>query len=291
MSGRVAIVTGGARGMGAEIVRILLECDMDVIVACRNKAAGEKTVAKIREAGVLTGKARVMKLDNSSLDSVRNFVEEFKNNYYKVDVLINNAGVMFVPYKESDDGFEQQYIVNYLSHFLLTSLLVPFLKKAGSSDLCSRIVNVSSCAHLLGKINFNDINNKEDFFDTEAAYMQSKLAQVLSTKWYARFFEKECLNIKVHAVHPGIVNTDLFFHDQTYLKYYNYLRNVLLKSPAEGAKSIVYAAISPRVEGKNGLYLSNCLEAPVHPTANDQSLQDRLLEYSLKQVRLDGIST
>lgn len=69
------------------------------------------------------------------------------------------AGVMFVPYKESDEGFEQQYIVNYLSHFLLTVLLLPSLKEAGSSDRCSRIVNVSSCAHLFGKINFDDINN------------------------------------------------------------------------------------------------------------------------------------
>lgn len=286
LSGRVAIVTGGSRGIGKEIVKKLLKCNLEVIIACRSPPAGDKAIKDIRESGVETGKASVMELDNASLESVRRFVEKFSNNYESLDILINNAGVMFTPYSETKDGYEQQYGVNYLSHFLLTVSLLPLLKKAGTSKHCSRIVNVSSCAHLLGKIHLNDVNLKDDL--TSAAYAQSKLAQLLFTKYLARYFEDKNMPIVTNAVHPGIVFTDLFEH--TYLESLKLFTKYIFKKSEDGATPIVFAAVSPKMENKSGHYISNCLDSPVNPLAHDELLQDQLFKLSLKQVKLEKIT-
>lgn len=99
-------------------------------------------------------------LDTGNLKSVRQFAASVKTKYEKIDILINNAGVMATPYHLTEDGFESQFAINYLGHFLLTHLLLPEIKAAGTQDLNARIINVSSCVNLLGKINFDDINSK-----------------------------------------------------------------------------------------------------------------------------------
>ncbi|XP_058808202.1 dehydrogenase/reductase SDR family member on chromosome X isoform X2 [Phymastichus coffea] len=288
MPNRVAIVTGGSRGIGLEIVKMLLKCDMHVIIACRRPEAGEKAIRAIRESGITTGAPEVMELDNASLESVKRFVNEFKNNYQQLDILVNNAGIMFTPYAETKEGFEEQYGVNYLSHFYLTILLTPLLRKAGTAEHCSRVVNVSSLAHLLGDIRFDDINHRDNFLTYEA-YAQSKLAQVLSTKSLAKNFDKEHWPIRINAVHPGLVSTDLF--DHSYLRYFKFIANVLFKTPAQGATSIVFAAVDPRMEQNSGQYTSNCREVAVNPLVNNEALQDRLFQFSLKQVGLHTIPT
>lgn len=283
-TGRIAVVTGGSRGIGMEVVRMLLELDMEVIIACRTPSAGEKIIQQIRESGVKSGHAKVYKLDNASLESVKQFAAQIKKDYTKIHVLINNAGIMFTPYTETVDGFEEQWGVNYLSHFLLTILLLPLLK-AGSvnnSQQSSRIVNVSSCAHLLGKINFKDINNKLRFI-TENAYGQSKLAQVVSTKKLQKLLKEGGYNINVYSVHPGIVCTDLFAH--TYISKYKLLLQFILKNAKQGATSIVYAAVNKAIENKGGIYISNCLSSYEHPDALDSSVQDKLMDLSLQQVQ------
>lgn len=125
------------------------------------------------------------------------------------------AGIMFGPYIESRDGFESQFSTNYLGHFLLSHLLFPQLLAGGSAEAHSRIVNVSSCAHFVGKINFEDINSRNQYIASEA-YAQSKLAQVLFTNYLDSMCIKEKYPIQVHSVHPGIVNTELF--NGTHLK-------------------------------------------------------------------------
>lgn len=283
-TGRIAVVTGGSRGIGVEVVKMLLELDMEVIIACRTPSAGEEVIQKIRESGVKSGHAKVYKLDNASLESVKQFASQLKKDYTKINVLINNAGIMFPPYTETVDGFEGQWGVNYLSHFLLTILLLPLLKagSAKNSEQSSRIVNVSSCAHLLGKINFKDINNKLRFI-TENAYGQSKLAQVISTTKLQKLLKEEGYNINVYSVHPGIVCTDLFVH--TYAWKYKSLLQFILKSPRQGATSIVYAAVNKAIENKGGVYISNCLPSPEHPDALDSSIQDKLMDLSLQQIQ------
>ncbi|XP_011308761.1 retinol dehydrogenase 12 [Fopius arisanus] len=282
-TGCVAIVTGGTRGIGASVVKMFLQSDMDVIIACRRIEAGEKVIEHIRKSGTTTGKAAVYHLDNMSLDSVRKFAEEIKKGYTKVNILVNNAGIMFTPYEETVDGFEHQWAVNYLSHFLLTALLMPLLRNAGSSENSARIISVSSCAHLLGQLPFSDINNKAQFIST-AAYAQSKLAQVVFTKSLDQLLKEKNLPIRAFAVHPGIVNTDLF--DNSYLNSARWLRAAFFKTPQQGATSIVYAAVNKNLEDRGGAYISNCLEATVSPLVNDKSVQEKLMAVSLEQAQL-----
>ena len=283
---KIAIVTGGSRGIGAEVVKKLLQCDMEVIIACRSTIAGEKLIAEIRKSGIVSGRAKVYKLDNCSLESIREFAKKIKTDYDKIHILINNAGVMFIPtYRETKDGFEEQWAVNYLSHFLLTSLLLPLLKAGGHPGDCSRIINVTSVAHYVSDIDFASINNssKNTFF-THAAYGQSKLAQTTFTITLQKLLTDKSLNVLVYSVHPGIVSTDLF--KDTILGKNKWLMFVW-KTPEQGALPVIYTALNKDIEKKGGIYISNCKESALPSVALEEQIQKQLFELSLKQVRLN----
>ncbi|XP_029674607.1 dehydrogenase/reductase SDR family member on chromosome X-like isoform X2 [Formica exsecta] len=278
---KIAIVTGGSKGIGAEVVKKLLQCNMEVIIACRTTTAGEKLILEIRKSGITSGRAKVYKLDNCSLESVREFVKKIKADYDKIHILINNAGVMFIPYTETEDGFEEQWAVNYLSHFLLVSLLLPLLKAGGHPGDCSRIINVTSCVHYIGDIDFASISNssKSTFF-TQAAYGQSKLAQTIFTTTLQKLLIDKSLNVLVYSVHPGIVKTDLF--KDTILGRNKWFM-MAWKTPDQGAISIIYAALNKDIERKGGIYISNCKEAALPPLALEEQIRKQLFELSLKQ--------
>lgn len=280
---KVAIVTGGSRGIGASVTKMLLQCNMEVIIACRTPSAGEKLICQIRESGITSGKAKVYQLDNASLKSVREFADKIKQDYKQIHILINNAGIMFPPKNETEDGFEQQWAVNYLSHFLLIALLLPLLKAGSKSEDHSRIVNVSSCAHRAGYMQLDDINFKKRF-NTYAAYAQSKLAQIITTIVLQNLFKEKQLGIEIYSVHPGLVATELFNHMS--LRNFLSMFTFMIKTPEQGATPIVYAAISEEVKDHGGIYISNCKEESVHSLALDKSIQERLFELSLDQVHL-----
>ncbi|CAG5104242.1 Similar to DHRSX: Dehydrogenase/reductase SDR family member on chromosome X (Homo sapiens) [Cotesia congregata] len=243
----VAIVTGGSRGIGVEVVKMLLRCDMEVIIACRRKEAGEKTIDKIRASGITEGKAKVYVLDNSSLDSVKKFANDIKKDYDKIHVLINN----------------------------------------GTEENFARVINISSCAHHLGTINFDDINyNKRKPFLTYCAYGQSKLAQVIFTETLRHIINKNELFVKTYAVHPGMVNTDLF--ENSFIHYFGFLMKIMFKSPERGARTIVYAAVSKAIEDTDGLYYSNCRKATPNQLVYDKPTQERLFLLSLEQTKLES---
>lgn len=170
---KVAVITGGARGIGTEVIRGLLKANMRVVMGIRNP----EHVKKLAESMENGENLQAFKLDLKSLKSVKEFAQKVKEQYPEVNLLVNNAGIMFGDYELTEDGIESQLSVNHLGHFFLTHLLLPALKKAGSINGPSRFVNVTSCAHYPGKIYFEDINMKEHY-DTTAAYSQSKLAQV-----------------------------------------------------------------------------------------------------------------
>lgn len=176
-SGQVAVITGGGRGIGVEIVKELLKCNMKVVMGIRKPEAATKLIETFKKEGISTD-LDAFKLDVSSLKSVKNFASEVSAKYPEINLLINNAGVMFGDFYLTEEGFENQLATNYLGHFYLSHLLMPNLKKGGSkSEGCSRIVNVSSCAHYAAEIEFEDINSKLEYV-SKAAYGQSKLAQV-----------------------------------------------------------------------------------------------------------------
>lgn len=200
-----------------------------------------------------------------------------------MDLLINNAGVMRCPRTLSTDGIELQLATNHLGHFLLTHLLLDKLK----SSAPSRVVTVSSVAHLRGSINFADLNSEQSY-DPAVAYDQSKLANVLFTKKLAR--ELQGTDVICSAVHPGVVNTEIGRHMSLYKSWLAmlFLRPLVwltLKTPRQGAQTTLYAALSPHATN-SGVYYSNQSETPASEAASDITAQDRLWQISLKWSRL-----
>lgn len=282
-TGYVAVVTGGARGIGSELVKLLMQCNMHVIIGCREIDAGKKLISDIRKSGVEKGDASVLYLDLKSLTCVRNFAEQVLKSYDQVNLLVNNGGIMFVPYAETEDGFESHFAVNYLSHFLLTHLLLPAMKNC-SSATPPRIVNVSSCAHELSpSIDFNDLNMKNGYIE-HAAYSQSKACQLMFTKVLARRLKDSSSSVQVVAVHPGVVNTELF--EGTFVKLVApWYLNLFCKSPIEGGISVLYACISDELNDKSGLYTANCRIVKSTQYVDHVGIQDKLYDVSTEAVK------
>lgn len=156
------MITGGNRGLGICVVEKLLKCDMTVLIGVRNPDAAKKTIESTINSTLTDGKIFYEKCDTADMESVRNFAAKVKERFNKIHILINNAGVMSVPYKETKDGFESHMAINYLGHFLLTHLLLPLLKAGGREvdGQNARIVNVSSCVHRIGNIDYDDFHCK-----------------------------------------------------------------------------------------------------------------------------------
>jgi NAD(P)-dependent dehydrogenase (short-subunit alcohol dehydrogenase family) len=202
-SGRTFVVTGANSGIGLVTARELARKGASVILACRSLDRGETAAQSLRDA-VLDAKVSVSKLDLASLQSIRAFAERFHRENETLDGLINNAGLMALPRTLTEDGFEMQIGTNHLGHFALTGLLLPALFRAKSA----RIVNVSSQAHRMGSMHFDDLMG-EKHYEKWAAYGQSKLCNLLFTYELARRLEKTHPDLRVTAAHPGYSATDL----------------------------------------------------------------------------------
>ena len=205
LTGKTVIVTGGNSGLGFESVKAFALKGAKVIMACRSIIKGEEAKKQIVKF-FSTADIVVMELDLTDLKSIRKFASEFKQNHTHLDVLLNNAGIMMVPYGLTKDGFENQMGTNHLGHFALTGLLLGVLKK----NPASRVVNVSSMAHSSGEMDFNNLlyENGKDYSPLKA-YGRSKLSNLLFTYELQRFFEKNKINCIALAAHPGLSDTNL----------------------------------------------------------------------------------
>ena len=203
LDGATVIITGGNTGIGKETAIDLAKRNARVILACRNREKGKKAVVEVRnESG--NSDVHFRQLDLSSLTSVRKFAQEVLEEESRVDILINNAGIMYCSCTKTEDGFETQFVVNHLGHFLLTNLLLDRIKQAPEG----RIVNVSSSAHTFSpQLNFSNINEPGNFYASHYAYPRSKLANILFTKALAKRLQGT--NVTVNALHPGVVATDM----------------------------------------------------------------------------------
>ncbi|KAF5799358.1 putative very-long-chain 3-oxoacyl-CoA reductase [Helianthus annuus] len=204
---------GGASGIGLETTRVLTMRGAHVIIAARNiKAANEAKQAILKNNE--NAKIDVLELDLSSLNSVNAFVHTFKALNLPLNILINNAGVMFCPYQLSQDGIEMHFATNYLGHFHLTNLLLDKMKEtATTTGIEGRIVILSSLAHAYTYeqgIRFEKINDKDSY--SKKAYGQSKLANILHANELTRRLKEEGVNITVNSVNPGFIMTDLMRH-------------------------------------------------------------------------------
>lgn len=203
--GKVAIVTGSSGGIGLEAARVLANKGAEVIIAVRNKDKGDKAVQNIIDQNSKAN-VKLMSLDLAELKTVEQFANQFKQKYTKLDLLINNAGVMMPPYGKTKDGFELQFGTNHLGHFALTGQLLELMNKTPNS----RIVNVSSKAHEYGTIDFNDLTWENRKYKGMKAYGDSKIANLYFT--YELSNRIDGSNTIVSAAHPGWTATDLQRH-------------------------------------------------------------------------------
>lgn len=225
-AGRTVIVTGANSGLGLITARELARAGADVILACRNTTKGDEAAATMR------GNVEVRSLDLQDLASVR----EFADGVEKVDVLINNAGIMAVPYALTKDGFESQIGTNHLGHFALTNQLLP--------KVSERVVTVASMMHLFGKISLKDLNWKSRPYSAWLAYGQSKLANLLFTQELQRRLDSAGSTVKALAAHPGYSSTNLQGHGGSTLgtRFWDVGNTLLATSADFGARQTLYAA-------------------------------------------------
>ncbi|XP_030623395.1 retinol dehydrogenase 12 [Chanos chanos] len=276
LDGKTAIVTGANTGIGKETAKDLAKRGARVIIACRDmERAQEAANDIIREAGNVTVLPR--KLDLADTKSICEFAELIYNTEKSLHLLINNAGVAICPYSTTADGFEMQFGVNHLGHFFLTYLLLDILKHSAPS----RVINVSSVAHSMGKIHFEDLNSEKSYHPVKA-FVQSKLANVLFTRELARRVED--LGVTAYVVDPGIVKTELTRHMKKSLQLFLKTCGFLMKTPAEGAYTVLYCALAPDLQ--TGGYYRNCGLASCSRAANDDCTANKLWAVS---CRLLGI--
>ena len=267
-SGRVCVVTGANSGLGLETARALAAHGASVVLAVRNPDKGAEAVARIRAA---TPKAdlSVQRLDLSSLDSIRSAARELRDNTDRIDLLINNAGVMYTPRQETADGFELQLGTNHIGHFALTGLLLDRLLPVEGS----RIVTVSSIAHrILSRIDFDDLQAQRRY-NRIAAYGRSKLANLLFTYELQRRLTEAGAPTEALAAHPGVSHTEIGRHIPGERRLQSFVR--WTTQPAEtGALPTLRAATDPNAEGGQYYGPGGVMEMRGHPvvvTSNRRS--------------------
>ncbi|KAL3839557.1 hypothetical protein ACJIZ3_024148 [Penstemon smallii] len=286
-SNLTAIITGGASGIGLETTRVLALRKAHVIIAARNIEAANKAKQLILKDNE-NAKIDVLKLDLASLKSVKEFADDFIALNLPLNILINNAGIMFCPYQLSEDGIEMQFATNHLGHFYLTNLLLDKMKEtATSTGIEGRIVNLSSVAHLRtyeGGIGFENINEKSSYHD-KRAYGQSKLANLLHANELSRHLQAEGVNITVNSVHPGLIMTNLYSYFGVLMsRIVKFMTYILWKDIPQGAATTCYVALHPSLKGVTGKYFVDCNEYEPSSFAGDEVLAKRLWDFSNKLV-------
>ena len=247
LNGKVIIVTGGNSGLGYESVKAFAAKGAEVILASRSTVKGEEALAEILK-DVPDGKIKVMQLDLGDLESVRNFTSAFKLGYKKLDVLLNNAGIMMTPYLTTKDGFEGQLGTNHLGHFALTGLLMDVLLNTPGS----RVVNVSSGAHKSGEMDFSNLQFENGLgYKPMKAYGRSKLSNLLFTYELQRKLEASKKDTIAAAAHPGIAMTNLANHlmGKFLFKILTPLFKMMAQDQAMGALPQIRASVDPDVKG------------------------------------------
>jgi len=290
-SGRVALVTGANSGLGFEASKSLARSNARVIMACRSTDKGQVARQSILDQ-FPDCDLQLEELDVSSLDSVRDFARRITPELDRLDLLINNAGVMAIPYAKSLDGYEMQFATNHLGHFLLAGLLLPLLLKSPDS----RVVAISSIAARNGIIDFEDLMGENDY-DSWKAYNQSKLANLIFAFELQRRLTSIGSNTSAVAAHPGASMTNLFSTPGGGLikrVLTPVIRPFMYQSQEEGVQSILYAATSPDAN-PGGYYAPSRLgemkgpptEAKVPKAARDEatarglwSVSEELVGYS-----------
>jgi NAD(P)-dependent dehydrogenase (short-subunit alcohol dehydrogenase family) len=290
--GKLAIVTGATGGLGYQTALALAQAEAEVVLTGRNDAKGREAISKIRKQ-LPNAKISFEALDLANLASVADFVQRFATAHASLDLLINNAGVMALPTRQTTaDGFEMQFGTNYLGHYALTAQLLPLLRSGHQP----RVVNLSSIAHRTGFIHFSDLQG-ERLYSPWKAYNQSKLAMLMFALELQRRSDAAGWNLMSNASHPGWARTDLFANGPGFglISLASQFAAPLFSQSAEsGALPTLFAATSPQAAGggyygPNGLYELKGPPAParIMPQAMDKAGAGKLWDVS---QQLTGVS-
>jgi len=283
-TGRVVIITGATSGLGREAARVFAGKNAEVILAVRNVEKGKGVSDEIKKE-FSDARILVKKMDLSNLESVRQFAGVVIKEFDRLDILINNAGVMMCPYAKTEDGFEIQMGTNHLGHFALTGILMPLLKGTEGS----RIVATSSVAHNFGNIDFTDINWVKRKYNTRKAYGDSKLANLYFTYELAGKLGDGTSSPRVTAAHPGWTSTELQRHSGMFL----FLNKFFGQGVKMGTLPTLRAALDPGAKQGDYFGPSGFMEMHGNPVrvksnklSHDQQKANQLWEIS---ERLTGI--
>ncbi len=268
MQGKVVLITGATNGIGKAAALEIARMGATTVIVGRNAEKTERVLSEIQQA---SGNQDVHSLlaDLSLMAEVRSLAAAFSAQYERLDVLLNNAGAHFDKPSLTSEGLELTFALNHLSYFLLTNLLLERLKASAPS----RIVNVASDAHRGASIDFDDLafEHRPAGPVGSALYGQSKLANILFTRELARRLDGT--GVTANALHPGVVATGLLRNTGGIAGFLgNKLGPLFMRSPEQGAETLVYLATSPEVEGVSGLYYADCM--PQNPSAAAQNDAD-----------------
>ena len=284
LHGQVVVITGANTGIGKETARVLAQMGASVILACRDIKKSLIVVDELKKE-TQSDNIEFIHLDLTDMQSIRKFVEEFKSKYQKLNILVNNAGIMAVhDRKTTKDGFELQFGTNHLGHFYLTTLLLDTIKSTENS----RIINISSVVSFYVKMNWDDLMLEKNYH-MATAYGQSKLANVIFTKELQRRLQDS--KVKVFAVHPGVVNTGItrYVVEKWYFKVLfsvigHPVMHVTGKTPLQGAQTTLYCALEDYEKIKGGAYYSDCKMIKENPEANKEENWKKLWDASEKFI-------
>jgi NAD(P)-dependent dehydrogenase (short-subunit alcohol dehydrogenase family) len=277
LSGRTAFITGANSGLGQETARALAARGAEVILAGRDQAKLDAAAAAIRES-VPKAQLHTLTLDLGSLEDIRAATSRARQRFAKIDLLINNAGVMATPFLHTADGFEMQFGTNHLGHFALTAELLPLIERGA----LKRIVNLSSRGHHMAPVDWDDPNFTHRPYNPWASYGQSKTANVLFTVGLEQHLA--VLGIHAYAVHPGGIDTNLGRHMTEDMRTGLMNRiaasdpNFAWKTTAQGAATSCWAATAPELEGQGGVYCEDCHIAEVDDVSANRGVRSYALD-------------
>lgn len=290
-TGRVAVITGANSGIGLQAARALAERGAHVVLACRTRSKAEVARAEILRSAP-HAEVTLVDLDLSSLQSVRTAAEQMSDDLPRIDLLVNNAGVMATPYQRTVDGYELQFATNHLGHAALTAHLLPLVLRTPDS----RVVNVSSLAHRFGSIRFDDLQSEQSYRPWRA-YGQSKLANLLFTFELQRRLAASGAGAVSTAAHPGVSDTNLAGSTGgiagKLMSFTKPVAKLFTQDSTRGALPTLRAAVDPAVSGGEYFGPDGFMEQRGHPhqvkasdAANDQLVAARLWDVT---VELTGV--
>ncbi len=272
MEGEVVLITGGTSGIGKAAATTLAGLGAEVVVNGRNRERGEVAVEEIqRESG--SDNVCLLLADLSVQAEVRRLAGEFRKRYDRLDVLVNNAGLVLKRRTETPDGIETTLAINHLAPFLLTNVLLDLLRKSAPS----RIITVSSGAERMGKIDFDDLQSEKRYRGFQV-YGMTKLANIIFTFELAERLEGT--GVTANCMHPGAVNTNFGANNRGGMALFFRAFKPFMRSPEQGAETLVYLAASPEVEEMSGGYLTDHEVQAASKEAYDESVRKRLWDVS-----------